>query len=138
MPILRNAIERIGISRNGEEEWLLPPGVRGVLLPSSTHRRGIHTDSDMGDTHVRRAINDEVVHQPQQMLRFVMDRTITEEEVARIRNYLDLGSEVTLHWHDGRLDLDVSYIVLGESGEAPARILERTVKFVQRGDEDAA
>ena len=138
VPVFRNAIERIGISRDGEEEWLLPPGVRGVLLPSSTERRGIHTDSEMGDTDVRRAVNDEVVHQPQQMLRIVMDGTITEDEAARIRNYLDLGSEVTFHWHAGRLDFDVSYIVLGKSGgEAPARILERTVKFVQRGDEDA-
>ena len=130
--VLRNAIPGIGISRVGEEEWLLPQGVRGVLLPPPTHRRGIHTDTGMGDTHVRRAANDEVVHQPQQVLRIVMDGTVTEEELTRIRSYLDLGNEVTLHWHHGWPDVDLSYVVVGKSvWEAPAMILERSVKFVE-------
>lgn len=139
VPVLRNALPRIGISRDGEEEWILPRGVRGVLLPPATHRRGIHTDTEMGDRSVRRAANDEVVHQPQQVLRLVIDETVTEEELTRIRGYLELGSLVTLHWHGGGPDAELSYIVEGKIGRtAPAMILERTVKFVERGPgEDA-
>ena len=142
-PDFRDAIPRIGISRVGEEreeeEWLLPRGVRGVLLPSPTHRQGIHTDTELGDTWVRRAANDEVVHQPQQVLRIVMDETVTEEERARIRSYLKLGSEVTFHWHRRGPDAELSYIVEGESVmETPAMILKRTVKFVERESSNGA
>ena len=132
-PVLRNAIDPIGISRPGEQEWVLPPGVRGVLLPAPTWRRGIHTDTALGDSHVRRQVNDEVVHQPQQMLRIVMDETVTEEEQARIRQYLDLGSLVTLHWHSGKSSEGLSYVVLSEA-VLPKRavILERGVRYVQQ------
>ena len=140
VPVLRNAIDRIGMSRVGEEEWLLPPGVRGVLLPSATHRRGLHTDTTLGDTHVRRKANDEVVHQPQQTLRIVMDETVSKEERARIRDYLDLGNAITLHWHSGQTVARLSYVVLSESVlEKPATMLERGVRYVERNEpaEDA-
>ncbi len=134
-PIFRDAIDPIGISRVGEAEWLLPPGVRGVLLPSATRRRGLHTDTALGDTHVRRKANDQVVHQPQQMLRIVMDETVSQEERARIRDYLDLGNAVTLHWHGGRSVARLSYVVLSESlSEKPATVLERGVKYVERSE----
>jgi hypothetical protein len=140
VPVLRNAIDPIGISRAGEEEWILPPGVRGVLLPSPTQRQGLHTDTALGDTHVRRKANDEVVHQPQQTLRIVMDETVSEQERARIRDYLDLGNAVTLHWHNGRSVSRLSYDVLGKSVfEKPATMLERGVRYVERKEpaEDA-
>ena len=138
-PVLRNAIPRIGMSRLGEEEWLLPRGVRGVLLPSPTHHRGIHIDTEMGDTHVRRAANDEVVHQPQQVLRLIVDGTVPEDELARIRGFLELGSLVTIHWHRSGPDAVLSYTVEGETvGEAPAMVLERTVKFVGRENQNDA
>ena len=135
VPVLRNAIDPIGISRSGEEEWLLPPGVRGVLLPSATRRQGIHTDTALGDPHVRRKANDEVVHQPQQTLRIVMDETVSEDERARIGGYLDLGNAVTLHWHSGGGVVPVSYVVLSKSVlEKPATMLERGVRYVERNE----
>lgn len=138
-PVLRNAIPRIGMSRPGEEEWLLPRGVRGVLLPSPTHRRGIHIDTEMGDNYVRRAANDEVVHQPQQVLRLIVDRTVTEDELARIRGFLELGSLVTIHWHRGDPDVVLSYTVEGEIvGEAAAVVMERSVRFVERENQNDA
>lgn len=131
--VLRNVRPRIGISRIGEREWLLPSGVRGVLLPAPTRRRGTHEDTEMGDTHVRRAVNEEVVRQPQQVLRVMMDRTVTEEELTRIRSYLEPGSIVTLHLHDGGPDAELTYTVEGEIvGMTPAVILERSVKFLER------
>ena len=127
VPVLRNAIDPIGISRSGEEEWLLPPGVRGVLLPSATYRQGIHTDTALGDTQVRRKANDEVVRQPRQTLRIVMDETVSEGERARIRDYLGLGNAVTLHWHSGGSVVPVSYVVLSES------VLEKRATMLERG-----
>ena len=136
VPVLRDEIDPIGISRMGEAEWLLPPGVRGVLLPSATRRRGLHRDTALGDTHVRRKANDEVVHQPQQTLRIVMDETVSQEERARIRDYLDLGNAVTLHWHRGPSVARLSYVVLNDEFllEKPATVLERGVRYVERNE----
>ena len=132
-PILRKAMGRIGVSRPGEAEWLLPPGVRGVLLPSSTRRKGIHTDTAFGDARVQRRVNDQVVDQPQQRLRIVMDETISPEEDARIREYFAAGSEFTLHWHNPQLETTVSYLVRSETArDTPAVILERGVTYVER------
>ena len=86
---------------------------------------------------MRRAANDEVVHQPQQMLRLIVDRTVTEDELARIRGFLELGKLVTIHWHQGGPDAVLSYTVEGEIvGEVPAMILERNVRFIERENQN--
>ncbi len=136
-PVIRDMVDRIGISRVGEEEWLLPRGVRGVLLPSPTWRRGIHEDTEFGDSYVRSKPNDEVVHQPRQTLRIVMDGTVPATEQARIREYLEPGNTVVLHWHYHRGEVErFSYFVQSEP-VLPERgvILERGVRFVQQGSE---
>ena len=136
-PVLRDMIDRVGISRIGEEEWLLPPGVRGVLLPSPTWRRGIHEDTEFGDSYVRRKPNDEVVHQPRQTLRIVLDGTVSEAEQARIREYLEPGSTVTLHWHYHRGHIDRFSYFVQSAAMVPKHgiILERGVRFMQNGFE---
>ena len=46
---------------------------------------------------------------------------------------------VNLHWHDGGLDAVVTYTVESEIvREAPATILEREAKFVEREGPDEA
>ena len=129
-PVLRNAIEQIGISRPGEPEWILPQGVRGVLLPPPTHKHGIHTNTKFGDERVKRKANREVVDQPEQTLRLVIDETVSEDDLLRIRQYLAGDSEVTIHWHYGKATLHAYVVVSKSIFERPATILERGLKFL--------
>ncbi len=134
-PIIENMVERIGVSRPGEDEWVLPLGVRSVLLPSPTWRKATREDTDYGDRWVRLKPSDEVVHQPLQKLRIVMDETVSEEDHARLREYFKSGSTIILHWHYSRGNVQrFSYFVRGESVlPKQAVILERSVKFLQDG-----
>ena len=50
------------------------------LERAGTVLQWIHEDTELGDTRVQRAVNDEVVHQPQQVVRVVVNETVTEED----------------------------------------------------------
>ena len=136
-PIFRDVIERVEISRPGEETWRLPKEVRGVLLPSPTWRKGTHEDTEYGDSWAQHKLSNEVVHQPLQVLRIVVDGAVSEEDHERIRKYLRAGSTIVLHWYYSRGHVQrLSYYIQSESMlPKEAVILERSVKFIQEGSE---